>query len=43
MRYKLLAIDVDGTLVGPDQVVPPETVDALATAEEAGLRACLAT
>jgi len=43
MKYELLAIDVDGTLVGPDQVVPAETVAAIAAADEAGLRVCLAT
>jgi hypothetical protein len=42
-HYKLLALDIDGTLVGPDQAVAEETVDALAAAERAGLRVCLAT
>ncbi len=43
MRYKLLALDVDGTLVGPDNRVPTDTVEALAGAERAGLRVCIAT
>ena len=43
MEYELLAVDVDGTLVGPDSVVPADVVDALAAAEQAGLRVCLAT
>jgi len=41
--YRLLALDIDGTLVGPDQVVPAETVAAVAEAHEAGLAVCLAT
>lgn len=43
MKYKLLALDVDGTLAGPDNIVPDETVEALADAERAGLRICIAT
>jgi len=43
MRYKLLAIDVDGTLVGPDDVVADQTAQALREAGAAGLRVCLAT
>jgi hypothetical protein len=43
MKYGLLAIDVDGTLVPPDQKVPAETVDALADAQAAGVRIVLAT
>jgi len=42
-KYGLLALDVDGTLVGPDQIVPPEVVEALAAAQAAELRVCLAT
>ena len=43
MKYGLLAIDIDGTLIGPDQRVPAETLDAIAAAEQAGLLICLAT
>jgi hypothetical protein len=43
MKYELLAIDVDGTLIGADQSVVPESVDAIAAAEGAGVRVCLAT
>lgn len=43
MKYKLIAMDVDGTLVGPDSVVLPETIDAIAAAEHAGFRVCLST
>ena len=42
-KYELLAIDVDGTLIGADQVVCPDTTEAIAAADEAGLRVCLAT
>jgi len=41
--FRLLALDIDGTLVGPDQVVAPDVVAALAPAAEGGLRICLAT
>ncbi len=40
---KLLAIDVDGTLVGRDGHISPENKDALALALEAGIKVCLAT
>lgn len=43
MKYKLLAIDVDGTLIAPDQVIAPEVIDAITAADAAGLRICLAT
>lgn len=43
MKYKLLALDVDGTLAGPDGVVAPETVQAVQAVERAGLRVCIAT
>jgi len=43
MKYRLLGIDVDGTLLGPDHQVAPETVEAIARARAGGLRICLAT
>lgn len=43
MKYKLLALDIDGTLVGSDDVVPAQTVAALAEAQRAGMRVCIAT
>ena len=43
MKYRLLALDVDGTLVSPDQTVPPETVEAIRSVAAAGVRVCLAT
>lgn len=43
MRFRLLALDVDGTLVGRDSVVHPDTIAAVARARAAGLAVCLAT
>ena len=42
-RFRLLAVDVDGTLVGPDSCVPPRMIAALAKARAAGLLVVLAT
>jgi Cof subfamily protein (haloacid dehalogenase superfamily) len=42
-QYGLLAVDIDGTLVGPDQAVAGDVVEALAAARAEGLRVCLAT
>ena len=43
MKYKLLALDVDGTLLGSNHSLCDRTVDAIAEAEAAGLSVCLAT
>lgn len=43
VKYKLLALDMDGTLLGPDHKVAPETARAIRAAEAAGLGVCLAT
>ena len=43
LRYKLIALDVDGTLVGPDNRIPPANIKAVADLQRAGLRICLAT
>ncbi len=43
MKYKLLALDIDGTLIGDDSVVRPEVIEALHAARKAGLRVCLAS
>ncbi len=42
-RYKLLAVDLDGTLVGPDQCVSPSHAEAMRRARQAGLAVCLCT
>ncbi len=41
--YELMALDCDGTLVGPDSIVPDDIINAVAQAQAAGLRICLAT
>ena len=43
LRYRLLAIDVDGTLVNSDDELMPATRDALRRAGRAGIRIVLAT
>jgi hypothetical protein len=43
MKHRLLALDVDGTLIGPDSVVSSEIIDAVAVAQRGGLLVCLAT
>ena len=43
VKYKLLALDVDGTLLGADHEVAGETAAAVRAAEAAGLAVCLAT
>lgn len=43
MRYKALAIDLDGTLLHPDESVTPRSVTALKAAQAAGLRIIVAT
>ncbi len=41
--YRLLAIDIDGTLVSPKEELAPVTREALARAGEAGIQVVLAT
>jgi Cof subfamily protein (haloacid dehalogenase superfamily) len=43
MRYKALAIDLDGTLLHSDERVTPRSLDALRAAQSAGLRIIIAT
>lgn len=43
MRYSLVAIDVDGTLLGPDHRLDGAAVDAIRQARAAGVRTVLAT
>ncbi len=43
MRYRLLALDIDGTLIGRDLVVPPATLAAVQAFQERGGRVTLAT
>ncbi|MBS3734434.1 MAG: HAD family phosphatase [Phycisphaerae bacterium] len=43
MHYQLLALDVDGTLIGADGAVSSQTKQAIRAACDAGMRVCLAT
>ena len=43
MKHRLLALDVDGTLVCPDNVVTSDIIDAVSLADRAGVGVCLAT
>ena len=43
MKYKALAIDLDGTLLHSDEQVTPRSLDALRAAQAAGLRIIIAT
>jgi len=36
MKYRLIALDLDGTLLGPDHRISPENLDAIAAAQDAG-------
>jgi 5-amino-6-(5-phospho-D-ribitylamino)uracil phosphatase len=43
MTWRLMALDVDGTLVGPDNIVTDDIIKAVALADRAGIRVCLST
>lgn len=43
MTLKLLALDIDGTIVGPDYVLDPEMIQAVGKLREAGVVVTLAT
>lgn len=43
MNYKLIAMDLDGTLVNNDKVITPRTRDALMDAQKQGVRLALAS
>ncbi len=43
MKYQLLALDVDGTLLDENHRIPPAVAEALARLDRAGMRICLAT
>ena len=42
-RFRILALDVDGTLLDPDGTLRPRTAEAVARAAEAGIRPVLCT
>lgn len=43
MAYKLILLDLDGTLTNAEKVITPRTYDALMNAQKQGLRVCLAS
>jgi len=43
MKYKLLVLDLDGTLASSDHLILPETKDVLMKAQKAGLKVVLAS
>lgn len=43
MNYKLIAMDLDGTLVNRDKVITPRTLEALMNAQHRGIRLALAS
>ena len=42
-KIKLLGLDVDGTLITPDQLIPGDVVEAIYDAVSKGLKVCIAT
>ena len=42
-RYRLLALDIDGTLLRSDKTVSPRTLGALRAAQEGGVKLVLVT
>ena len=42
-KYDLIALDLDGTLFGPDGKVSPENAAAVARAREAGIEVVICT
>ena len=43
MKYKLLALDIDGTLTNSQKQISPKTKQALMEAQQKGLRLILAS
>ncbi|OBZ09626.1 phosphoglycolate phosphatase, TA0175-type [Bacillus sp. FJAT-27264] len=42
-KYRLLALDMDGTLLNDEQIITPKTVEWIQKAVEAGVHVCLST
>ncbi len=43
MKYKLLLVDIDGTLIGKDGSISDKDREALAKARQSGIEVCLST
>ena len=43
MKYKLIALDIEGTLLTTDKQLPQENIDAIRAAVEAGAHVMIAT
>jgi HAD superfamily hydrolase (TIGR01484 family) len=43
LKYKLIAADLDGTLIGKDAIILPKVKDAVRQAMEKGVRFTIAT
>ena len=42
-KFKLIALDVDGTLINDDHIVTPRTLKAIEKAKELGIKVTIAT
>lgn len=42
-KYRLLALDMDGTLLNDEQIITPKTVEWIQKAVDAGVHVCLST
>ena len=42
-KIKLLGLDVDGTLITPDQLIPGDVIEAIYDTVSKGLKVCIAT
>jgi len=43
MSYRIIALDLDGTLLTPDKTILPESLEALTKARQAGVKVLIAT
>ncbi|PIJ48852.1 pyridoxal phosphatase [Erwinia sp. OLTSP20] len=43
MRYRVIALDLDGTLLTPEKTILPESIEALAKAQAAGAKVVIVT
>ncbi len=43
MSYRVIALDLDGTLLTPNKTILPESLEALARAQQAGVQVLIVT